>query len=72
MTLVSFTDRYHARHGHPPNAQVTKKQLAHMLGRTTRWVELRVAEGMPAGWDDKGRREFDVDECRRWLRERAA
>lgn len=35
-------------------------------------VELRVAEGMPAGVDGRGRRVFDVDECRRWLRERAA
>jgi hypothetical protein len=72
MTLVSFADRYHARHGHPPNAQVTKKQLAHMLGRTTRWVEFRVAEGMPADWDDKGRRVFSIEEVQAWLQDPAA
>jgi phage terminase Nu1 subunit (DNA packaging protein) len=30
-----------------PNRLLTKKQLASELGRSTRWVELRMREGMP-------------------------
>lgn len=48
---------------------VTKQQLAAHLGRSTRWVEQRVAEGMPVieGTDRYGRRRYDLAKCEAWL-----
>jgi phage terminase Nu1 subunit (DNA packaging protein) len=48
---------------------LSKKQLAAELGRSTRWVELRMREGLPvqprrcAGEHAR----FDLDEVRQWL-----
>lgn len=53
-----------------PGAPVTKKQLARILGKTERWVEYRLAEGMPSALDDEGRRIFSVSEVRMWFRKR--
>lgn len=51
---------------------VSKKQLAAELGYSTRWVELRMREGMPvAPRDRRGHARFDVDAVRGWLVERA-
>jgi phage terminase Nu1 subunit (DNA packaging protein) len=53
----------------PPGALLTKRQLAFELGRSTRWVELRMREGLPV----QSRRSpyeharFDLEEVRRWL-----
>lgn len=70
--------RYKARMGdliHFPRARadvpLSKKQLAAMLGFTTRWLELRVAEGMPS-WMERGRRMFYVSDVNAWLEEREA
>jgi hypothetical protein len=43
---------------------VTKQQLAAELGRSTRWIEQRVNEGMPveSSNDRHGRRLFDLDQ----------
>lgn len=49
---------------------LTKKQVAQVLGRSERWIELRVAEGMPAATDPRGRRIFDLSEVRAWLHEK--
>jgi hypothetical protein len=48
------------------DAEMSKKQLARALGRSTRWVEMRVSEGMPSTMA-LGRRMFQLSECRSWL-----
>jgi phage terminase Nu1 subunit (DNA packaging protein) len=48
---------------------VTKKQLAASLGYSTRWVELRVREGMPSVVIGN-RRRFRISEVMRWLESR--
>jgi excisionase family DNA binding protein len=48
---------------------LTKKQLAAYVGFSTRWVELRVREGMPSTIIG-GRRRFHVSEVEAWLKER--
>lgn len=54
--------------------RLTKRQLAHHLNRTTRWVELMVRDqGLPAEWDVHRReRRFDLVAVETWLEERAA
>ena len=50
---------------------LAKRQLAAHLGFTTRWVELRVAEGMPhERWG--GRLRVRISEVEPWLKERYA
>lgn len=64
--VLQFPDR-----GHAP--ALTKRQLANHLRRSTRWVELQVRAGMPAGWDEhRLERRFDLRAVTDWLRERAA
>jgi hypothetical protein len=47
---------------------VTKQQLASHLGRSPRWIELRVNEGMPSeNLDRRGRRLFDLEAVEAWL-----
>ena len=60
------------RTGHTP--ELTKRQLANHLRRSTRWVEIMVRDhGMPAGWDRHHReRRFDLVAVETWLGERAA
>jgi hypothetical protein len=45
---------------------VSKQQLADHYGYSKRWVELRVAEGMPAHWRG-GQRRFLLSEVDPWL-----
>lgn len=45
---------------------LSKRQLAAYFGFSTRWVELRVREGMPSEVIG-GRRRFRVSECEEWL-----
>lgn len=56
-----------------PAAQqlLTKQQLARHLGRSTRWVELRVREGMPSEHPTKRypQRRFRLSEVETWLAE---
>lgn len=50
---------------------LTKRQLANHLGRTPRWIEMRVAEGMPAEWDRHHRcRTFLLTDVQAWLERR--
>jgi hypothetical protein len=53
-------------------ARLDKKQLASHLGVSTRWVELRMAEGLPslprASAQEKAR--FDVAAVERWVANR--
>ena len=49
---------------------LTKKQLAAHLGFSTRWIELRVNEGMPST-PFGGRRRFHLSEVEAWIKERA-
>lgn len=53
---------------------LTKKQLAARLGRSQRWVELRVHDGMPVepGADRHGRRRYDLQLVEQWLSDRPA
>lgn len=47
---------------------MSKKQLAAHLQRSERWIEMRVAEGMPKGpLNAAGRRLFDPEACEAWL-----
>ncbi|MGA2166363.1 MAG: hypothetical protein ABSH36_18120 [Solirubrobacteraceae bacterium] len=49
---------------------VTKKQLAAHLGRSERWIELRVRDGMPVedATDRYGRRRYNLSLVEEWLR----
>lgn len=51
--------------------RLTKRQLAATLGYSTRWIEHRMAEGMPSHLQGV-RRMYDLDEVNEWLGERAA
>jgi len=53
---------------------LTKRQLANELGRSTRWVELRMREGMPVEPRATPREHarFDLDAVRVWLDGRSA
>lgn len=48
---------------------LTKRQVAEHLGRSTRWIELRVREGMPseAPTTRFPRRRFRLSEVEAWL-----
>jgi hypothetical protein len=50
---------------------LTKKQLAAHLGRSARWVELKVREGMPVeqATDRYGRRRYNLRLVETWLHE---
>lgn len=56
-----------------PGRLLTKRQLASELGRSTRWVELRMREGMPvaprAGPREHAR--FDLEAVWAWLESRS-
>lgn len=49
--------------------ELSKRQLAQRLGYSTRWVELRVREGMPSTLKGNQRR-FLLSETEAWLAER--
>jgi hypothetical protein len=49
-------------------AWLTKPQLCDHLGCSERWIENRMAEGMPA-WKIAGRIKFKVSEVEPWLQE---
>ena len=64
MTVISL-----GAGSHEP--RLSKKQLACVLGYSTRWVDLRVAEGMP--WKPaSGQKRFLLSEVEAWLQARAA
>ena len=48
---------------------LTKKQLATLVGRSERWVELKVNEGMPMeeATDRYGRRRYNLRLVQEWL-----
>jgi len=48
----------------------TKKELADHLRFSTRWVEKKVAEGLPHGQFGSQKR-FRISECETWLQERS-
>lgn len=56
---------------HPHGALLSKKQLAQHLGRSERWVELRVREGMPSidPTPRYGGRRFNLADVEGWLGE---
>jgi predicted DNA-binding transcriptional regulator AlpA len=45
---------------------LSKRQIADYLGRSTRWVELRVREGLPSKMIG-GRRGFKLSEVEAWI-----
>jgi hypothetical protein len=57
-----------------PGRLLTKRQLAAELGRSTRWIELRMREGMPVAPRAAPREHarFDVTAVRAWLDSRSA
>jgi hypothetical protein len=46
--------------------ELSKRQVAQWFGFSTRWVELRVREGMPSRMRGNQRR-FVLSECEAWL-----
>jgi hypothetical protein len=50
---------------------LTKKQLAHELQRSERWIEIKVREGMPVeeATDRYGRRRYNLRLVREWLKD---
>ncbi len=52
-----------------PARVLTKKQLAAELGRSMRWIELRMREGLPTlpRRTPAEHARFDLDEVRAWL-----
>ena len=48
---------------------LSKRQIADHFGYSTRWVELRVKDGMPSQMIG-GHRRFRLSECEQWLLER--
>lgn len=60
MAEIDWTERF-----------VTKHELANHFGFSTRWVEKRVAEGMPH-YRVGGRLRFQVSTAGRWLVEQDA
>jgi predicted DNA-binding transcriptional regulator AlpA len=49
--------------------KLSKRQLAQVKGFTTRWVELRVREGMPS-YIEGNQRRFVLSEVDAWLASR--
>jgi hypothetical protein len=70
-SLTGDLDRahHHLRSLPGAGALVSKQQLAAHLGRSTRWVELRVREGMPSEPPTKRfpHRRFRVADVEAWL-----
>jgi hypothetical protein len=50
---------------------LSKRQVAGYFGYSTRWVELRVRDGMPSQMIG-GHRKFRLSECELWLTEGGA
>lgn len=48
---------------------LSKRELHLRLTRSTRWIEQRVAEGMPSYLDGNGYRRFRLSEVTPWLKE---
>lgn len=54
---------------------LSKRQIAMHYGRTTRWVEMRMRDGMPHRKDGRSREArtmFRLSECDAWMQTRAA
>jgi phage terminase Nu1 subunit (DNA packaging protein) len=58
------------RIGAAQTALITKAQLAAHLGRSPRWIEMRMRDGLPSkeNLDRYGRRLFDLAAVEEWLR----
>jgi phage terminase Nu1 subunit (DNA packaging protein) len=56
-----------------PGRVLNKKQLAAELGRSTRWIELRMREGLPVlpRRTPSEHTRFDLDAVRAWVERRA-
>lgn len=52
--------------------EMSKRQLADRFGYSTRWVELRVREGMPTSSMKGNQRRFLLSEVEVWLAERTS
>lgn len=61
--VLDFSAAYARRHGEP---WLSKQQIATHLGFSTRWVELRVKDGLPC-MRMGGRLRFQASACESWL-----
>lgn len=59
------------RRGNRPEPWLSKRQIAAHYGRSTRWIELRVREGLPSLMLG-GKRAFRLSEVDRWMTARYA
>lgn len=69
--LVQFPRR-HDQAGEVWNPLLTKRQVAAMLNRSTRWIELMHDEGIPREVGSGGRSFYPHDEVMRWWNDRRA
>ena len=62
MSLVAFPS-------HASDIMLTKRQLAEHLGRSERWIELKMRDGLPClpRTDRQGRRMFRLRSVEAWL-----
>jgi excisionase family DNA binding protein len=65
MNVVPFRSRTHYE------PWLTKRQVAAHFGFSTRWVELRIRDGLPSQMMG-GRRRFRLSEVEGWLEKRSA
>lgn len=72
MSNVVAFPRRHAENGEAWNPMLTKRQVAGMLNRSTRWVELMHYEGIPREVGPGGRSLYPHDDVLRWWKERRA
>lgn len=50
------------------NRLLTKRELAEVIGRSPRWIELRQHEGLPVALTDRhGRRLYDPRAVKAWM-----
>ena len=57
-----------------PSRLLSKRELARELGRSTRWVEMRMREGLPvtARSNPREHARYDLARVREWLDQRPA
>lgn len=69
--LVPFPKRFSQTGEQWHGPMLDKKQLANHFGRSTRWVELRVNEGMPSEVR-RGKRMFSLLQVQDWFLDKSA
>lgn len=69
MTVIEFPRKFNGA-GEQWDPWLSKVQVAQLLKRTERWVELMHHEGIPSRVARGGRREYPHDGVLRWFEDR--